>query len=128
MANNYTGEERRLLVMDLCDATTTKMNNPVSIGLGVSLTNANQSLIGYNWPVENIPSMILGLLLCSFLAEGQSYEDAHFNTILVFYSGLDRVMDRLRSVINNVEVLGRVENAAFDFTNFYYWGILNYVQ
>jgi hypothetical protein len=126
--NNYTSEKRRLLVMDLCDATTTKMNNPVSIGLGATLTNSSQSLIGYNWPVENLQGVLLGLLLCSFLSEGLSYEGAHFKTISIFCSGHEEVAKRLNQVIENDDVLERIRNVNFDFSNFYYWGILNYIQ
>jgi len=126
-SNNYNGEKRRLLLMDLCDGATASMNNPGSVGLGTSLTHAGQSLMGFSWPVENLQSLILGLLLAGFLAEGATYEEAHYQTVNLFHGGYDPVLDRLKQVLTNTDIIDRIEHVSFDFKNLYYWAALNYI-
>ena len=119
-------EQRRLLVLDACDGATASLaNSPVSIGIGVTTISASQSLVSHTWPVENLPSMTLGLLLAVFLSQGNSYADSHSKTIECFYRGKQDVLAVIRNYCQDSEVVDRIINSEFDYQNYYYWGSLN---
>ena len=123
----YTAHTRRLFIMDTCDSATTGLqNNPVALGLGVSIVNKYQSIVGHSWPVENISSLISGLLLASFLSNSLSYEVSIASTVSMFYNGKDAVLEHLEKYLQNADVLDRIRSTSIDFQNFYYWGSLNY--
>lgn len=119
---------RRILVIDACDGATTSLSNsPVSVGIGASMIRNSQSLIGHSWPVQNTPSLILGILYAIFLCEGNSYAEAHNLTIKLFYNGKDEVLEFIKKYISKNEVIERIENNDLNYQNFYYWGSLVYI-
>lgn len=127
-AITLTHDQRRLLVIDACDGATNALaNSPASIGIGTSVVCQKQSLISHNWPVENVPSLVMGLLLATFLSQGHSYSEAHHNATRIFYEGKQASLNHLRMFIENTEVLERIENNDFDYQNFYYWGSMTYI-
>lgn len=125
---NYYGENRRLLILDVCDGSTSHFRGPKSLGIGVTVTHSSQSLFGHAWPVENLPSLILALLIASFLSEDLTYAEAHQRTISKFYEGKDEVISHLKMYLENEDVLKRIENAEINFRNFCFWGSLNYIE
>jgi CHAT domain-containing protein len=124
----FQSTERRLLILDACDGATTSLaNNPAAIGLGSSMVSAHQSLISHGWPVENVSSMILGIILSIFLGQGYTYSEAHQKTISKFYEGKDNVLELFRQFNINEDIIERIVNKDFDYSNFYYWGSLVHV-
>lgn len=124
----YKSQKRRLLFMDTCDSATTGLqNNPSALGLGVSVLSNCQSVFGHSWPVENIGSLIHGLLLATFLGQGHTYEECYSDTIKLFHAGKEAVLEHLSNFITDAEVLDRIRNTTITFQNFFYWGSLTYM-
>lgn len=123
-----THENRRLLLIDACDGASSSLaNNPASIGIGVSVVGRSQSIMSHNWPVENVPSLVMGLLVGSYLAEEASYEESHRQAVVKFREGKEAVLLYLREMITKEDVLERIENNEIDYQNFVYWGSLSFI-
>lgn len=126
---NPTNGDRRLIILDVCDGSTAGVSTDfLGVGIGPSVGNKYQSLISYLWPIENIQSLILGLILGTFIGNSSSYCVAHHQTISLFFEGKSSVLSHLQQYCTNIDVLERVANVEFDFKNFYYWGALNYMR
>jgi hypothetical protein len=124
--SNIPDDNRRLFVIDVCDATTSALSNgPSAIGISASVINSNQSVIGHAWPITDVAGMTLGFLLASFLVEGLSYEVSHHKTITLFQKGENVIIEHLRSFGLDDEIFDRIRNASIAYDNFYYWGSMN---
>ncbi|MBV4357360.1 CHAT domain-containing protein [Pinibacter aurantiacus] len=113
--------DRRLLILDTCDSASRGLVGPGAIGIGAVLINKHQSVIGHSWPVENISSLIMGLLLSNELSNGNTYENSHSAALGQFRSGRENVLEVLQPQITNEDILDRISNCSIDFSNPYYW-------
>jgi hypothetical protein len=124
-----SGKCRRLLVLNACDGATTSLNNnPTSIGLGASVINQYQSLISHQWPVDNTAGLIHGVLYSIFLIKHGSYLEAYENTIKKFLEGKEAILDFFQSNSVLQETIDGIGGSSLDFTSFYYWGSLSYLE
>lgn len=91
-----SADTRRLLVLNICDATTTVMWGGLpEYGLGVLATSSRQAVIGHAWPIVAWPDAALfGRLLASHLPE-QSFYAAYENTVRTFIGGSDAILNKL---------------------------------
>jgi len=123
-----THVDRRLLVIDACDgATTSLFNSPAAIGIAAAVVGKSQSVMSHNWPVEDVSSLIFGLLIASYLSTGHEYSKTHYQAVSTFREGKGAVLDRLEGSIQNEDVLDRIRNRDIEHQNFYYWGSLAYI-
>jgi len=124
-SNSLKITDRRLIVVNACDgATSSLINSPLSLGIGSALVCSKQSLISHQWPIDNYSALISGVLLASFLSDGLNYSEALNQTINLFYSGKENVLERIKQYCEDSDVIDRIEATSINFQNFYSWGSL----
>jgi hypothetical protein len=122
-------KERRLLVLNACDGATTSLtNSPISIGLGASMANKNQSLISHQWPIDDLAGTIYGIILSHHLTKEFDYLEAYRKTVLEFLKGRNHILSLIQSISKNQDIIDRINNKEdIPLDLIYYWGSLSFI-
>lgn len=122
-----TRDERRLLVLNVCDGATHPGEGLLPhIGFAASLATPSQATISHKWPVASIPAAVFGSLLALELSRQHSFFSAYKSAVQHILSASDggaNIAEMLISATPHaVEFAERIRNYTQPFTSLANYG------
>ncbi|MEH7076971.1 CHAT domain-containing protein [Neobacillus drentensis] len=118
---------RRLLVLNACQSGTSSIryDSMGFTGLGPSLTNINQSVIGHLWLAESFAASIIGTVLMGNLILNSEHGIALNNTLHLITQDKNTVINHLTRLLNEEsQIVRSLSERNIDLQKIIYWGSL----
>jgi hypothetical protein len=104
------GDQRRLVVFNVCDgAATAALNAPGEVGLASLLAGSRQAVISHLCPVDPRVALFFGALLVRSLGAGTSFFDSFSGALAAMLGGRERIRAELAHHAELVETLDRCD-------------------
>jgi len=107
----------RYLVLNACysGCSDVRNNSMGFIGLAPSATNESQIVLGQLWFVDVLASGVLGILTLDSLIRGESLQSSLKKSTLTMSKGNITILEALRAIDNNLEIIERVERTSVQY-------------
>lgn len=91
-------EQRRLIVLNVCDSAATESFAGLSgLGLAASICDRDQAVVGHLWPAEVLESAAFGALLGRHLCGSPGFYEAFQRTMLAYIGTSEELGTQLRA-------------------------------
>ncbi|MCM3410216.1 CHAT domain-containing protein [Metabacillus litoralis] len=104
-------EEKRYLILNACQTgiAGSWYNSLGLLGLGPSLTNKYQSVMGHLWLADSLAASVLGVFTLSFLLKGKTLAEALKEAMKIMILGKTEIITSLKEIDSKLELIERVE-------------------
>lgn len=122
---SFSRQTRRLVVLNACQSgmSSVKADAMGFMGLGPTLTNECQSVVGHLWSVDSFAAAVFGALLAWYLLETDTWGQAVNRARRDMAQGNAHVHSILsRTFQGEVELLQSLGNTRVDFSQLIHWG------
>lgn len=111
-------EEKRYLILNACQTgiAGSWYNSLGLLGLGPSLTNKYQSVMGHLWLADSLAACVMGVFTLSFLLKGATLAEALKKAMKVMFQGKSEILLVLKEIDSNLELIERVEFTSKDLS------------
>jgi hypothetical protein len=105
-------KEKRTVVLNACESGNAgvRYNSMGFLGIGPSISNEYQMILGHLWIVESLAAAILGTLTLNSYLEGNKLSNALKLASKIMRGGNDFIIDNLRGIDPNMNLTERVKN------------------
>lgn len=120
-------KNKRLLVLNACQSGTSSIryDSMGFSGLGPSLTNANQSVIGHLWLAQSFAASVIGTVLIENLILNSEYGIALSKTLQLITQDKDILLNHLTQLVNeDSQLVKSLRERNIDLRKILYWGSL----
>lgn len=104
---------RRYLILNACQSGTAgvRYNSMGFLGIGPSVTNEFQTVLGHLWYVDALASAVLGIFTLKHLLEGNSLAFSLKQASEIMCRGNQAIEESLLEISNSLQVVERVRNS-----------------
>lgn len=116
--------KRRLILLNACQSgnSAIRYDGMGFVGLGPSLSNYNQSVIGHLWSVYSFAASVFGALFLSYCLKGNSWGDSLNRARIDMSNGKSAVLYTLGQSINErIQLLDSIEARSVELDKLIYW-------
>ncbi|MFC0271880.1 CHAT domain-containing protein [Metabacillus herbersteinensis] len=105
---------RRYVILNACQSgsAAVRYNSMGFLGIGPSITNEYQTVLGHLWFVDSLASAILGSLTLHSLLEGNLLQNALKSASKTMTRGNQTIADKLSEIGDSLQLIDRVRNAS----------------
>lgn len=123
VANTPQIEERRLLMLNICDGAVAAVNGGIHrLGLAHMLARRTQATISHLWPVRPLMAAAFGTLLAGRLAQRMTSFEAYEAALQSIRAPSADVTGAIREVVPGLGLVDRLEATDLDSENIFNWG------
>ncbi len=117
------GGHRRLTVLNVCDGGVSAVNGGIQkLGMAPMLATARQASVSHLWPVNPLVASAFGVIMASALADGAGFHPAFDAALAGIRAPIGDIVDAVRAVAPDQELVARLENLDLDTTAILHWG------
>lgn len=110
-------KKSRYLILNACysGCSDVRNNSMGFIGLAPSAINESQIVLGQLWFVDVLAAGVLGILTLDSLIRGESLKSSLKKSTLTMSKGNQPILEALRAIDNNLEMIERVEYTSVQY-------------